>query len=107
MFLHVSVILSTGSVCPSACWDAHPLPDQRQAPPWDQRQAPSQGQRQAPPPRPEADPFPPGAVHAGRYGQQAGGTHPTGMHSCLYLIFCHTVHQKKNLNRSLFHSFRL
>ena len=25
---------------------------------------------------------PPGAVHAGRYGQQAGGTHPTGMHSC-------------------------
>ena len=26
---------------------------------------------------------PPGAVYAGRYGQQAGGTHPTGMHSCL------------------------
>ena len=25
---------------------------------------------------------PPGAVHAGRYGQQAGNTHPTGMHSC-------------------------
>ena len=25
---------------------------------------------------------PPGAVHAGKYGQQAGGTHPTGMHSC-------------------------
>ena len=25
---------------------------------------------------------PPGVVHAGRYGQQAGGTHPTGMHSC-------------------------
>ena len=25
---------------------------------------------------------PPGAVHAGRYGQQVGGTHPTGMHSC-------------------------
>ena len=24
----------------------------------------------------------PRAVHAGRYGQQAGGTHPTGMHSC-------------------------
>ena len=22
------------------------------------------------------------AVHAGRYGQQAGGTHPTGMHTC-------------------------
>ena len=26
---------------------------------------------------------PPGAVHAGRYGQPAGGTHPTGMHTCL------------------------
>ena len=32
----------------------------------------------------EADP--PGAVHAGRYGQQAGGTHPAGMHSC-YILF--------------------
>ena len=28
----------------------------------------------------------PGAVHAGRYGQQAGGTHPTGMHTC-YQVF--------------------
>ena len=28
---------------------------------------------------------PPGAVHAGRYGQQAGDTHPTGMHSCFQL----------------------
>ena len=25
---------------------------------------------------------PPCTVHAGRYGQQAGGTHPTGMHTC-------------------------
>ena len=25
---------------------------------------------------------PPCAVHAGRYGQQAGSTHPTGMHTC-------------------------
>ena len=25
---------------------------------------------------------PPRAVHAGRYGQQADGTHPTGMHFC-------------------------
>ena len=29
---------------------------------------------------------PPRAVHAGRYGQQAGGTHPTGMHSCLMML---------------------
>ena len=28
---------------------------------------------------------PPCAVHAGRYGQQAGGTHPTGMHTCIFL----------------------
>ena len=32
---------------------------------------------------------PPGPVHAGRYGQQAGGTHPTGMHSCYTCVsFC-------------------
>ena len=30
---------------------------------------------------PEQTP-PPGAVHVSRYGQQAGGTHPTGMHTC-------------------------
>ena len=29
----------------------------------------------------------PGTVHAGRYGQQAGGAHPTGMHSCFYEIY--------------------
>ena len=52
------------------------------------------------PPPPEADPpkadppgadppeqtppgaDPPGAEHAGRYGQRAGGMHPTGMQSC-------------------------
>ena len=27
--------------------------------------------------------IPPGAEHAGRYGQRAGGTHPTGMQSCI------------------------
>ena len=38
----------------------------------------------------------PGAVHAGRYGQleQAGGTHPTGMHTCL--IKCsETMHENE------------
>ena len=29
--------------------------------------------------------YPPGAVHAGRYEQQAGSTHPTGMHTCLFI----------------------
>ena len=32
--------------------------------------------------RDQAPPPPPSTVHAGRYGQQAGGTHPTGMQSC-------------------------
>ena len=27
---------------------------------------------------------PPHAMHAGRYGQQAGSTHPTGIQSCLW-----------------------
>ena len=35
------------------------------------------------PPRPGTPP--PGAEHARRYGQRAGGTHPTGMHSCSLL----------------------
>ena len=38
------------------------------ADPWDQA-----------PPRPDT---PPSAVHAGRYGQQSGATHPTGMQTC-------------------------
>ena len=42
--------------------------------------------------RKNSSPFPQGrhptprAEHAGRYGQQAGGTHPTGMHTCFKLI---------------------
>ena len=72
MFLHVSVILSTGGVCPIAYWDT---------PPWTRGRHPSpkskypRDQRQAPPP----EQTPPRTVHDGRYGQQAGGTHPTGM----------------------------
>ena len=43
-------------------------------------------QRQAPPPHWTRGRHPsPSAVHAGRYGQQTGGTHPTGMQSCLIL----------------------
>ena len=44
----------------------HPhTPPQEQTPPWEQT--------------------PPSAKHAGRYGQRADGTHPTGMQSCLKL----------------------
>ena len=62
MFLHVCVILLTGGVCLSTCWDT---PLARQTP------TPSQGYPLAR--------QPPSAVHSGRYGQQAGGMHPTGM----------------------------
>ena len=37
------------------------------------------------PPRPGTTP--PGAEHAGRYGQRADGTHPTGMQSCCNIFF--------------------
>ena len=79
MFLHVSVILFTGGVCLSACWDTPPW-DQTRPPPGPDtpRTRPTQDQTSIgldPPPHPAA-------VHAGRYGQQAGGTHPIGMHTC-------------------------
>ena len=61
MFLQVSVILSTGGV--SASVHAG-IPPQEETPPQEEN--------------------PPGTKHAGRYGQRAGGTHPTGMLSCLY-----------------------
>ena len=61
-----------GGVYPIACWDTH-TPDQRQIPPWEQ----------TPPWRRHL----PLAMHAGRYCQQADGTHPTGMHSCFIFFF--------------------
>ena len=50
--------------------------------PWYQVHPPGPGMpwyQVHPPPRTR---YTPQTVHAGRYGQQAGGTHPTGMHSC-------------------------
>ena len=35
---------------------------------------------------PRSRPLPPGE-HAVRYGQRAGGTHPTGMQSCYSILF--------------------
>ena len=90
-FLHLSVILFTGGYLgmytpgpgTHSLWDqVHPLgPDKFPLgpgkPPWDQVH---------PLPRDQVHPMGSGtsplAVHAGRYGQQAGGTHPTGMQSC-------------------------
>ena len=71
MFLHVSVILSTRRGGLSQCMPGYPP---EQTPP---------GTRHT---HPGAD-TPPYAVHAGRYGQQAGGIHPTGMQSSLNLKF--------------------
>ena len=47
--------------------------------PWEQTPPP---QKQTPPKSRPPRSRPPRAVHAGRYGQQAGGMHPTGMHTC-------------------------
>ena len=79
-------------------------PRTRQAPPWPgtppgpgtpgTRQAGTPSPRTRHPPRarhpsgpgtapPRTRHHPPRAEHAGRYGQRAGGTHPTVMHSCL------------------------
>ena len=42
-------------------------PPGRRHPPWEQTPAP-------------------GTEHVGRYGQRAGGTHPTGMQSCWFFL---------------------
>ena len=79
----------------------HPLEQvhpRDQVPPWEQVYPPGPG---TPAPHrtryiPRDQVHPRGAVHAGRYGQQAGCTHPTGMHSCLTLdLFLRKMHQKE------------
>ena len=80
------VIFSEACVKNSVHWELYPSMqwDQRQTSP-PREQTPLQDQRQTlPTPLKEQTPPPPGAVHAGRYRQQAGGTHPTGMHTCFY-----------------------
>ena len=75
----------------------HPPPPQDQIHPLDQVHPPGPGK---PPHGPGTSPLgpstpptldqahtPPEAVHAGRYGQQAGCTHPTGMHSSFILLY--------------------
>ena len=106
-FLHLSVSHSVHrGVCFSVCWDTHPSrtrhppgtshpPGSRNPPgadppgsrpPSRSRQPPqtkhpwSRHPPQQAPPEAGTPPFP--TVHAGRYGQQAGGMHPTGMQSC-------------------------
>ena len=45
---------------------------------------------------------PQGAVHAGRYGQQAGGTHPTGMHTCFQYMFRFKQYNNADITNSVF-----
>ena len=60
-------------ICLSAFWDTTP-PRSRYLP------------RDQVPPGADPPGRPPYAVHAGRYGQQAGGMHPTAMQSCWKFI---------------------
>ena len=103
MFLHLSVNLSTGEgVCPSVCWDTHPL---GRHPPWADTspgQTPPLGRHtppgqtplfrqtspgQTPPGHPPWVDNPLGRQPRGQTPTQqtttaADGTHTTGMHSC-------------------------
>ena len=85
MFLHLSVSHSVqmggegGGVCPIACWDTPLWADiPGQIPPC--RHPRADTPRQNPP----LDRPPP--LDTKGYGQQAGGTHPTAMHTCLLLF---------------------
>ena len=64
-----------GGVCLNACWDP---PSGADTPPRSRPPA-----EQTPPEQtPAGNRHPLCAVHAGRYSQQEGGMHPTGMQSC-------------------------
>ena len=100
MFLHVCVILLTGGSAsvhvgiPPPREQTPPragTPPQEQTPPSRHSPGPGTPLKQTPmgsrhPPGPGTpwEQTPPGAEHARRYGQRAGGTHPTGMQSCLF-----------------------
>ena len=86
-------------------WGSAPLhagipltPDQRQVPPREQIHLWTRGRY---PPKSRQPPrnrhLPPGAVHAGRYGQQTDGMHPTGMQSFCFFIFYFPVEKSKNV----------
>ena len=97
MFLHVSVILLTGGVS-----GEHPPPDQADPregePPPDQggtppppgtRQTPPAGR--TPPPAGTGRTSPSPGKKTAAYGQWAAGTHPTGMHSCIWFFLTQRI----------------
>ena len=85
IFTHcLSLILFTGGVCLSACWDATPPsgPDPPWSrPTWEQTPPGPDPSGPDPPADPPRDQTPPGK-QTPAYGLWAAGTHPTGMHSC-------------------------
>ena len=99
-----------GWVCLSACWDTTtPSPGTRHTPLRNQAHIPEQTppwSRHPPPPTPDQTcpqsrhPLP-GAVHAGRYGQQAGGMHPTGMQSCMLCKFLFVFYSTNGIPNKL------
>ena len=84
-------------VCPIACWDT-PHPRSEAGTPREQIHLWTRGRY---PPKSKQPPrnrhLPPGAVHAGRYGQQTDGMHPTGMQSFCFFIFYFPVEKSKNV----------
>ena len=105
MFLHVSVILSTGGGLPQCMLGYHPQgPGTPLGPGTHPEQTPHPGPgtpQTRHPPCDQASPggrHPPSTLHAGRYGQEAGGMHPTGMQSCYSNVFTHVIHGDYKLN---------
>ena len=87
MFLQVSVILLTGGA------GGYLTPPQS-TPPSPLEQTPPRSRH---PPEQTASPGADPPEHAVRYGQRAGGTHPTGMQSC----FCYCCRRRPlRMNRS-------
>ena len=78
MFLHVSVILSTGGSA-SVHAGIQPPPSRVGTP---KKQAPPQ--KQAPPGAAPPEQTPPGAGTLPEMATVADSTHPTGMHSCFH-----------------------
>ena len=93
MFLQASVILLTGGVCLSACWDTHlpraDTPLRADTPKADTPPRADTPRKQTHPlgadTPPRADTPLPKQTPA--YSQRAAGTHPTGMHSCYRIAY--------------------
>ena len=92
--VHAGIHTHPGSRHPSGAdtpWSRHPRADT----PWEQTPPGADPPEQTPPGSRHS--LPTCTVHAERYGQQVGGTHPTGMHTCFRNIL-EIINLKKSLN---------